>query len=550
MAKNKKRILTVNDPSFLNTGYSIYGREILTRLHNSDKYEVAELACYCDAGHPKIASTPWKCYPNAVSVNDPRHTQYKSNNLNQFGLWRFNRCVADFKPHIVFDIRDYWMFAYQESSPYKKFFSWVIMPATDSAPPKTEWLFTFANADCVIPYTEWAKKTLSDACGRNINLFPKIANAGINPHEFYPVEDKVAHKKKYLGDNYNIIGTVMRNQRRKLFPDLLLAYKKYLEALKLSGNIELYNKTYLYLHTSYPEDNGWDLPGLLLEYNLLDRVFFTYQCRHCSKCFPSKFQGALKNCKYCNNHTATVASAVNGVDTSSLNEIYNLFDLYIQYAICEGFGMPQVEAAACGVQIASVDYSAMSEVCDNLNGIKIPVIRMFREMETNADRAYPDIDYTAKIMYDFFVNTSEENKAINSSIIREKCITTYTWDNVYAVWEECFNQIDINAKPDWNKASIESTKHASIKVPTGLNNREFIEYICYNVINDPHLLQTSTIQSLIKDAAMGVVAKNGNISTVTRQNIVETLEAHLNNKIACEKMRSEPNSIVKEDFIK
>jgi glycosyltransferase involved in cell wall biosynthesis len=545
----KKRILTVNDFSGLNTGYSIYGKELLTRLHNSGKYEVAEIACYCDTANPAIKDIPWKVYPNAVQANDPRQEQYKSNNINQFGLWRFNRCLADFRPHVVFDIRDYWMFAYQEASPYKKHFNWVIMPATDSAPPKNDWLFTFSNADVVIPYTEWAKQTLLKSCGNKINLFPQIANAGINPEEFYPIVDKKAHKIKHLGDDYNIIGTVMRNQKRKLIPDLVLAFKKYLEALKANNQIELCNKTYLYLHTSYPEDSGWDIPSILLEYGVLDKVLFTYHCRHCKKFFPSKFHNGLAMCKSCGNHTATVSSPVHGISTSDLNDIYNLFDLYIQYAICEGFGMPQVEAAACGVQIASVDYSAMSEVCESLKGIKIPVIRMFREMETNADRAYPDIGATTNIMYDFFVNTDQTIRLDNSIKIRQACISKYTWDHVYAVWDACFDSIDIKSKVAWDSPNVKQAEHASMKVPSGLNSKEFIEYICHNVINEPSLMNTAHIQVLIRDAVSGLVARNGSIMSLTKQNIVEALEGHLNNKIMCETMRIHPDSIKKEDFL-
>lgn len=549
MKNTRKRIFTVNDSSFLNSGYAIYGKEILKRLHESDKYEIAELGCYCDINNPKIKEIPWKFYPNAVGSNDARSAQYKSNILNQFGLWRFNRCLIDFKPHIVFDIRDYWMFAYQESSPYKKYFNWVIMPATDSAPPKVDWLFTFANADVVVPYTEWAKKTLLDACGSKINLSANIANAGINPDEFYPIENKKQHKIDYFGDDYFIIGTVMRNQRRKLFPDLMLAFKKYLESLKASNQMDIYDKTYLYLHTSYPEENGWDLPSLLLEFNLIDKVFFTYQCRHCQRSFPSKFRNAITNCKYCNN-TAIIPNSVNGVKTEDLNKIYNLFDLYIQYAICEGFGMPQIEAASCGVQVASVDYSAMSEICENIHGIKIPVTRMFREMETNALRAYPDIDMTAKIIYDFFVDTSEEMRTQNSKFIREKCLSKYTWDHVYSVWEECFDNIDINSKLSWDSPLMNPSRNLSIKVPQGLNEKEFIEYICCNIINESSILNTSNIQCLIRDATNGVTAKNGSISALTRQNVIETLEGQLNNKLVCEKMLSNPSSIQKEDFIK
>ena len=545
----KKRIFIANDASILDTGYGIYGKEIISRIHNSGKYEVAELGCYCDVGNPKTKNIPWKFYPNAVASNDPRAEQYKANSLNQFGMWRFNRCLVDFKPHIVFDVIDYWMYFYQDVSPYRHHFSWIIMPTTDSSPPKTDWLYTFQNAELIVPYTSWAKKILSEYCGNKINLFPKIANAGINPQQFYPVADKTAHKIKHFGKDINIVGLVMRNQKRKLIADIFLAFKKFLESLKQTSQNEIYDKTFLYLHTSYPEDNGWDIPALLLEYGLLDKVYFTYKCKHCQHYHPGKFQAGISECTQCHNRTVAMASPINGISTEGLNEIYNLFDIFVQYAICEGFGMPQVEAAACGLQIASVDYSAMTEIVENLNGIKLRVDRMFREMEINADRAYPDNDYTAKVLYDFFVNTSSETKYINSQIIREKCISTYTWDNVYKVWEEAFDSIDIRKKLPWDSKDVPQAQNASLKVPKNLTDREFIEFICLKVINDPHLLKTANIQTLMRDATGGLVAKNGNVISISKQYLVDILETFLANKINCEKMRLNPDTITKEDFI-
>lgn len=544
----KKRILIANDASFLDTGYGVYGKEILSRLHKSNKYEVAELGCYAEKDNPRIKSIPWKFYPNAVNVSDKRFDQYRSNMSNQFGSWRFNRVLADFKPHIVFDVRDYWMYSYQEISPFKKYFHWVIMPTTDSAPPKTEWLYTFANADIIVPYTRWAYEVLSSSCKKNINLFPKIARAGINESEFFPVQNKKEHQRQYFNKDVSIVGIVMRNQKRKLLADVMLSYKKYLEMLKATNNLDMYNRSYLYLHTSFPEDNGWDLPSLLLEYGLLDKTYFSYICRKCNKFFPSKFHNAITTCKHCGDNSATICNPSAGVNTQQLNEIYNLFDLFIQYAICEGFGMPQIEAAACGLQIASVDYSAMTEIAENVNGFKIPLKTLFREMEINADRAYPDNDATSNIIYDFMINTSEEQKAKNSIEIRKKCIENYTWDSVYQVWDECFDSIDIKKKLDWN-TPIKDNIDVDIRVPNNLGFKDFVEYICFNVIKSPELLKTAHIQTLIRDASSGVVAKNGTMSSLSYQQIVEILESHMHNKIMCEKMRTEPNSIIKDDFI-
>jgi len=534
----KKRIFIANDASVLNTGYGIYGKELLTRLHNSNKYEIAELGCYATKDTITKANIPWKFYPNAVSQDNPKYSQYAANNVNQFGLWKFNKVLADFKPHIVFDIRDYWMFSYQETSPFRPFFHWVIMPTVDSAPQKLEWRYTFTNADIVVPYTQWAKNTLTNECGSQINLFDQCAYAGINTEEFFPIDNKINHKIQYFGKDITVIGAVMRNQKRKLLADLMLSFKKYLEMLKANKLETEYENTYLYLHTSYPEEHGWDIPSLLLEYGIADKVYFTYVCRNCHSFLPSKFQGGLKRCIKCNHYSSVVASPMHGVNTSQLNEIYNLFDIFVQYAICEGFGMPQIEAASCGIKIASVDYSAMTEIVENLNGIPIPVQRMFRETETNADRAYPDIEATANILYQYLIKTSQEYKQQDSIEIRNKCISKYTWDNVYKVWEACFDSIDIKDKTDWHSPPI-VTNHNNVKVPNNLTHKEFVEYVCTEVLNAPYLLNSAAVQCLIRDLSMGIVAGGGSIRSMSRDQVVKVLENYLNNILYANNIRAD-----------
>lgn len=542
----KKRILIANDASFLDTGYGVYGKEIIRRLHNSDKYEVAELGCYATLEDPRSKNIPWKFYPNGISPNDKRMSSYKSSVINQFGAWRFSKCLLDFKPHIVFDVRDYWMYSYQEQTSLKKYFNWVIMPTTDSAPQKIEWLYTFANADLVVPYTDWAKKVLSESCGKFIKLHDEIANAGINPDEFYPVENKKDHQRKYFGKDVCITGLVMRNQKRKLLSDAMLAFRKYLDKLKNTGNHDLYEKSYLYFHTSYPEQNGWDIPALLLEHGVLDKTYFTYTCKNCNNFTVSKFHGPSTYCQHCKRKSCVFAAASNGVATAQLNEIYNLFDMFVQCAICEGFGMPQVEAAACGIKIASVDYSAMTEIAEKLNGIKIPVQRLFREMETNADRANPDIDALGNILYEYHANTSDQQKQLDSIETRTKCIDIYSWDKVYAVWDRCFDSIDITSKPDWKNAPLSETQH-NLTVPQNLPPREFVEYIVLNIIKEPDLLKTANIQMLIRDFCSGITVGDGIIKPMSYESVIKNLESHLSNKIGEEKYRFEP--LPNEDFL-
>ena len=68
--------------------------------------------------------------------------------------------LLDFLPDIVCDIRDFWMFEYQERSAYRPCFNWAIMPTVDASPQNEQWLSTFANADAVFNYSQWGYEVL------------------------------------------------------------------------------------------------------------------------------------------------------------------------------------------------------------------------------------------------------------------------------------------------------------------------------------------------------------------------------------------------------
>jgi glycosyltransferase involved in cell wall biosynthesis len=546
----KTRILIANDFSLLGTGYGVYGKELLTRLHNTGKYEIAEIGCYTSLDNLKIKDLLWKVYPNAPSSKDPedQKKKYGSSPANAFGSWRFNQILLHFKPDIVFDMRDYWMYAYQEISPFRQFFRWVVMPTVDSAPQKPEWLDTFSNMDVVIPYTDWAKQTLENQCGNKINLFPDIANAGVDLETFVPPKNKKDLQKEIFGKEVSITGAVMRNQKRKLFPDLFAAYRAYLDKLLSEGKTELYNKSYLYLHTSYPEHAGWDIPSLLIEHKLTDKVYFTSICSKCQAVYPTKFHEPITKCEICDSPTCYLTNATNPAPTAALISIYQTFDFFLQVAICEGFGMPQVEAASCGIPIASVDYSAMTEIVRKLKGYSIPVERLYREMETGADRAYPKINAITEILYDYFVSKSEEDRNSMSKQTRSLCEKYYSWDLVADVWDRAFDTADISCNLAWDSPKREINN--DISVPHQKNVVEFIEFIIKEIIREPYLLKTSPIKKLIKDFTNGYsVAMRSHVQSMTPELVVKQLEQYMNGKSIYEAIRQNPTKLFQEPYL-
>lgn len=526
----KKRILMCAESSHIGSGFGNYTRNILSRLYNTDKYELAELSCYRTPSVPK--TEPWKVYPVAVGTSHPLYNEYVSNDSNQFGQWRFEFALLDFKPHIVFDVRDFWNFTYQETSPLRPFYHWIIVPTYDSSPPKIETINSFYNADTIGFHTEWAKTDLISRLNYKSNNIGSVFSDSVDHNIFKPIgHSKKSHKNKYgISDNCFVIGSVMRNQKRKLIPDLLKTFKRLCDSTE--------KELVLYLHTSYPDGLAWDLPALLLENNISNRVLITYICKNCKKYFPSVFKGANINCKYCDQKSAVITSVRNPINENELCQIYNLFDVYVQYAICEGFGIPPVEAASCGVPVITINHEAMGEVGKNIGAELVDVVKIFREQETNADRCYPNNDHLLEILQKYTAMSYDELNQIGKQG-RTKCLAKYDWDFTSSNFEKLFDSIDISKKIDWS-SDVRSV-NANYKLQNSDNHREIIYNIIDHIIREPFLKNTNFIEELIRNASDGYIQSGPHNISFNKSSYVKILEMYLKNKASVESLRTNNN---------
>tara|TARA_R100000005_G_C5003445_1_gene211811 strand:+ start:3043 stop:4701 length:1659 start_codon:yes stop_codon:yes gene_type:complete len=493
----KKRILFCSEATFLNTGYATYAREVLTYLHSTGKYEIAELAAYAKIGDPRGAEVPWKFYGTAPADDAPEDAKasFNSTPTNQFGEWVFEDVCLDFLPDIVCDIRDFWMLDFAERSPYRKYFKWCIMPTVDARPQARQWIATYESADACLTYSDWAGKILEDQSGGAINY---IGCAPPSAHTAYkPVEDRAKHRVSMgLDPNAKIIGTVMRNQRRKLFPDLFEAFRIYLDKY---GD----NNTFLYCHTSYP-DLGWDIPELIHQNKLSSKVLMTYVCSETKKPFVSLFKGAQTQSPYTGKKTGFVSSVKLGASYEDLANIINTFDVYVQYANSEGFGLPQVEAAACGVPVMSTDYSAMESEVRKLEGIPLKPKALYKELETGCYRAVPDNELAAEEFNKFF-SLSEEERSDLSKKTRKAFEEKYQWDITGGMWENYFDSVEIvDPQYTWlSRPRIHQPEEKPAELPPETNANQVVKWLITNVLCEPERLNSVFEARMIRDLSYG-----------------------------------------------
>tara|TARA_R110000803_G_scaffold41244_1_gene88728 strand:- start:9039 stop:10679 length:1641 start_codon:yes stop_codon:yes gene_type:complete len=542
----------LNDGHHLATGYATYGKEVLSRLAATNKFELAELACFTDVKQAAAFNkqVPWAVYPNSVHDTDPRHQIFKSNPANSFGRWRFEHVCLDFKPDIVWDIRDYWMLAFSDMSPYRDLFHWAIMPTVDSAPQNEAWLETFINADSVLTYTDWGGDVLKDQCKDLIN-YCGSASPGVDLDVYKPAPNKAEHKKKFgLDGNINIIGTVMRNQKRKLYPDLFRSFAEYIEICMDNGREDLAKSTYLYVHTGYP-DLGWSIPSLLKEHGVTHKVLFTYICHTCGHYFPSFFQDARTVCPRCSSVSALTPSTARGLSREQLANIYNLFDCYIQYSICEGFGMPQVEALACGLPLFTVDYSAMGEVGRKGGGELLKVGKKFLELETGAYRVYPDNSYTAERFFEF-LSLPQPIRARKGFHARQAAEKFYNWDTIAKVWEQHFESVELTGNQgEWDsECDIHNPLTEYLDVYDNMTNEQFVGFLFKQVLNKPEKQYSHMAMNALRSLNYGLQMTANKMVPFTRQQLFEQFSGMAQNIAIAENHRKFSDGSSQEDYIK
>lgn len=486
------KVLISADSSLNATGLGKYSYNLCKGLHEDKNYQVAELANF---GHNRDASSvPWKYYGVEPENNTKEILEYNQDPENKYGKWKFESVLLDFKPDFVVAINDPWMFSYQGKSPYRKYYNWIISPTVDSYPQREDYLSIYSLADSIVTYTDWALDVLQSY---NIPNLCKTIRMGVDTEIFKPVENKGKLKEKFgIPPDSFIIGSVMRNQTRKLLPNLIESFNLMLDSLEK----EKRNKTFLYLHTTYPDIECWDIPRFILNSEYSNQILFTYKCKVTGEFGCARFQDARTYSFSSNGLTSFLPSGKDGLSNLQLSEVFNLFDLYVQLASCEGFGVPIIEAAACGVPCAVVDYSAMKDAANTLDLFRIEAYDLHHDNINGCKRAKINNNDLSEELFELRLKLPTNTIDYHLS---NKTKEKYSWDKCIQLWKTVLCKDNIKNKISWNNPR----QHIEIKkqYPTHLSNSELLEWLYENF--NPGVNYRYGLQSLaiLKHLHYGVV---------------------------------------------
>jgi len=531
----KKRILFVNEASFLCTGFSGIGCSIISRLHKTGKYEIAELGTYAMASDPRVSTIPWKFYAGMPEQNDQEgmkeyHKQYTQWGrggilLGQFGAWNFDKVVLDFKPDIVVGWMDFWMSTVAPDSPLRPLYKIIYMPCIDSTPLRQEWINMLENQiDYLTGYSDFSINVMKEQCPKirvagAKKLFPMPTRPCAELSLFKPLNKSEVRKKWGIQQDLPIILTTMRNQARKLYCELIDSFAKY---KKDNPNDEIARKAVLLIHSSgYDAGQEYWLHIYRLSENkwmknfypdLYKHILHSFQCENCGNKFidyairllqPTFINGRpFVDCKFCGNKTARTPNTNVGFSREEMAELYNLADLYVQASVAGADEMPITEAKACGVPVIATSNAAMIEKVKiptdfegnlmtkkvdgtpytmHLGGISVDIDFEFIDPGTMQVRSYFSKSHMAKQMR-VLSDKNRLKKLSEEAILSVKDNCDY--DIIAKRWEYIIDNLVIkNRNTTWDKEIKQETLPiGDITIPQGLSDEDFVDWCYTNIL--------------------------------------------------------------------
>ena len=300
------RISWLSNAPFCATGYGSQLKLVLPYLKNLG-HEQSVQAFYGHQGSPIN-------YNDVVVYGSVAHP---------FGMDVVRAHANNFKADFVLSNMDAWVIEPAMFFEQK----WVAWFPIDSEPIPPLVLEKVSQAWHRIVWTEFAKREM-DKAGLDYDYIPYAVDTEL----FQPGDKKQAREIAHMPQDKFIVGMVAMN---KGYPPRKAFYQN-IEAFKLLH--DKHPDTMLYMHT---------LDGSRPNGEVVDLVAF------CKSLGLKVGEDVVFAEQY---------SYVIGYPDAAMVTLYNCFDVHLLVSMGEGFGMPQLEAQACGVPVICGDWTTMPEL--------------------------------------------------------------------------------------------------------------------------------------------------------------------------------------------
>jgi len=365
--KNKLRIMPVSDSPWAPTGFGTNTKNIGAILYN-EGHHIGYAGCQ-NPNHSKW-HTPWPLNQTEKEATFEL-LPIMHPGQEKFGEKSFPQWVKGFQPDLILAHLDFQMFKHitDQRNPShiqlpvyddkgkvlnKKQRVSLVDKAYKQLVKGTPWKLA-----CIIPYDgepsipSWGQQLHQVNYGvamsrygqqglkKDFNFNSTYIPHGVDTQLFKPIMNP-KYGKEVKPDAF-IVGCVARNQHRKNIPRLIKGYAQFVKENNLSPN-----DTKLLLHMDWNDAMGWKIPEFCEQYGVKDYLM-------------PPLMGVLDKGE--------------SIDELGMANLYNCMDVFVLPTAGEGFGIPTVEAMACGVPICVTNYTTGYELikCEDAENEDVPM---------------------------------------------------------------------------------------------------------------------------------------------------------------------------------
>jgi glycosyltransferase involved in cell wall biosynthesis len=252
---------------------------------------------------------------------------------HQYGMDTIAAHSQHFKADITLTLLDAWV--YEATNPQYNFSAmrWCPWFPVDMEPIPPPVIRKAASAYQGIVYSKFAQKQAASV-GLDVRYVPHGVDTGV----FKPISRSAARAELKVPDDAYVVGMVAANKgapSRKAFEPQLRAFASFMKKVP---------EAVLYLHTVADERQaGVNLRELCAFLGLQEK----------------------RDVIFCDQYANVL-----GFPDEYMVNAYGAMDALLSVTMGEGFGVPILEAQACGVPVIVGDWTAMSELC--WYGVKVP----------------------------------------------------------------------------------------------------------------------------------------------------------------------------------
>lgn len=366
------------------SGYGVQGKSLLPRLAALPEF----------GGRDAIAMFAWYGLQGGVREDEGFRVYPVAG--DPYGNDVIGAHARDHRANLVVSLIDVWVMRETAKAIHPAI--WCPWLPIDHDPVPQAVLRALEGAHLPLTYAKWGRDLLTDAGVPN-HYIPHGVETDI--YKILADRDRVNQcKREMLGiDDAHLTVMVAANKGfpdRKAFQVQLRAWAKFAETRP---------KARLYIHTEpSTQYGGIDFAALIGALNINGKVLF-----------PNRYKNFL------------------GYPQEYLSLLYNMADVFLGASMSEGFGIPIIEAQACGTPVVVTDFSAMPELVRWGVAVK-PRDMVWTPM--NSWQAWPDHEGITAALVRYYTEWMDTGRGTDAAWVRQsefaqKAIhDEYDWDAI------------------------------------------------------------------------------------------------------------------------